>query len=120
MTPSPSPSASPSRTVTPATFVARPSAFLALRLELPSGCRQIGSSHIGDTDEYRIDCGMPRNASARDTLVPAFSAQGWSSCGSGLASGSWMKGDIMIVVSEAAEPSAGFRVSQGPKLSPCR
>jgi len=67
-----------------------------------------------------VDCGAARNRSARDTAGAALAQQGWTSCGSGLASATWSKGATMIGVSEPADAAVGFRITQRPKVDPCR
>jgi hypothetical protein len=86
---------------------------------IPQDCRIVSSNRVDQIDEWLIDCGSSRNQSARATMDPTLTQQGWVSCGSGLASASWAKGATMIGVSEPADVTVGFRVRQGPKVSPC-
>ena len=80
----------------------------------------VESSHDGVKDEWLVDCGAARDRTARDTAGVALAQQGWTSCGSQLASASWSKGPTMVVVSEPADAAIGFRIAQRPKIDPCR
>jgi photosystem II stability/assembly factor-like uncharacterized protein len=80
---------------------------------LPSGCRVLSTVLGTDQVEWRIDCGAAMNASARGTLAPALSADGWRLCGSGLASATWSKADSQLRISEGSGvPGEGFVVVQ--------
>jgi photosystem II stability/assembly factor-like uncharacterized protein len=80
---------------------------------LPSGCRVLSTVLGTDQVEWRVDCGAAMNASARGTLGPALSADGWRLCGSGLASATWSKTDSQLRISEGSGvPGEGFVVVQ--------
>ena len=80
---------------------------------LPSGCRVLSTVLGTDQVEWRIDCGAAMNASARGTLAPALSADGWRLCGSGLASATWSKTDSQLRISEGSGVAGeGFVVVQ--------
>jgi hypothetical protein len=77
---------------------ARPVGFV-----LPAGCSFVGSPVLGnDYSQWQFDCGATANRDARGTLAPAFTQQGWTSCGVGLGSATWMNGAMRLVVSEGS------------------
>lgn len=79
----------------------------AVGFALPSGCAYAASPVVGtDGSQWKFDCGSTANRDARGTLAPAFMAQGWSACGVGLASGTWMKGDLRLIVTEGSGGAA--------------
>jgi len=80
---------------------------------LPSRC-QILSTVLGtDQVEWRIDCGAAMNASARGTLAPFLTDDGWRFCGSGLATAMWTKADSQLSISEGSGvPGEGFVVAR--------
>ena len=80
---------------------------------LPSGC-QILSTVLGtDQVEWRVDCGAAMNASARGTLAPFLTGDGWRLCGSGLATATWTKADTQLSISEGSGvPGEGFVVAR--------
>lgn len=80
---------------------------------LPSRC-QILSTVLGtDQVEWRIDCGAAMNASARGTLAPFLTDDGWRLCGSGLATAMWTKADSQLSISEGSGvPGEGFVVAR--------
>ena len=57
----------------------------------------------------------------RGTLGAALAAQGWISCGQGLASATWTKGQMNTVVSESSgAPDDFIRVAQRARgISDC-
>lgn len=70
---------------------------------LPTGCRYVGApAFTADSIEWRFDCGSEGNRDARGALAPAFSQQGWTSCGPGLATASWISGAAMLTVVESS------------------
>ena len=89
ITPVPTPTQTPSPT--------------AVGFTLPSGCSYVGSPVVGTGgSQWQFDCGSAANNNARGTLAPAFAAQAWTSCGVGLGSGTWMKGNLRLIVSEGS------------------
>jgi photosystem II stability/assembly factor-like uncharacterized protein len=82
-------------------------------IALPSGCQILSTVVATDQVEWRIDCGVAMNASARGTLAPALTGDGWRLCGSGLASAIWTKADRRLAISEGSGvPGEGFVVAQ--------
>lgn len=76
----------------------RPNAFV-----LPHGCGYVGSPTVGtDYSAWQFDCGDGANHDARGALAYSFAQQGWTSCGVGLGSGTWKKGDLRLIVSEGS------------------
>lgn len=75
----------------------------AVGFTLPSGCSYVGPPVVGTGgSQWQFDCGSAANNNARGTLAPAFAAQSWISCGGGLGSGTWMKGDLRLIVTEGS------------------
>ena len=67
----------------------------------------MGSPVVGtDYSQWKFDCGSAANHDARGTLGPAFAAQGWTGCGVGLGSATWMKGDMRLTVTEGSGAAA--------------
>jgi hypothetical protein len=76
----------------------KPNAFV-----LPLGCGFGGSPTVGtDQSSWQFDCGEGANHDARGALAYSLAQQGWTSCGMGLGSATWMKGDLRLVVSEGS------------------
>lgn len=74
---------------------------------LPSTCAYVGSPVVGTGgSQWKFDCGSSANREARGTLAPAFTAQGWISCGVGLGNGTWMRNDLRLIVSEGSGVAA--------------
>ena len=70
---------------------------------LPAGCSLVGAPIVGsDYSQWQFDCGTAANRDARGTLAPALTQQGWTSCGVGLGSGTWKKGDLRLIVTEGS------------------
>lgn len=70
---------------------------------LPQGCAFVGSPvSTADQTEWKVDCGAAANRNARGSLGSAFAAQGWTSCGSGLATAIWANSRFLLVVSESS------------------
>lgn len=71
----------------------------------PQGCAYVGRP-TSDQPElavtWKADCGALANRNARGTLGPAFTEQGWISCGSGLATATWRKGTSRLSVAEGS------------------
>ncbi len=75
----------------------------AVGFALPVGCSYAGAPVVGTGgSQWKFDCGSAANNNARGTLAPAFAAQAWTSCGVGLGSGTWMKSDLRLIVSEGS------------------
>lgn len=82
---------------------------------LPLGCAYIDKPVVGgDQSTWKFDCGWATH-DARGTLAPAFTAQGWASCGSGLGGAAWKKGTVVLGVAEGAGGFNGY-----PQLSQFR
>ncbi len=74
-------------------------------LILPQGCAYVGiptTDRDGVSVIWKVDCGATANRDARGTLGPAFTQQGWTSCGSGLASEIWRQDTSRLTVSEGS------------------
>ena len=79
------------------------SAGAPIGFALPAGCSFVGSPVVGSGGtQWQFDCGSAANRDARGTLAPAFTQQGWSSCGAVTATATWMKGDLRLLVAEGA------------------
>jgi hypothetical protein len=80
---------------------------------LPQGCAFVGSPvSTADQTDWKVDCGAAANRNARGTLGPAFAAQAWTSCGSGLATATWVNSRFLLVVSESSGAAGDY-----PKLT---
>jgi hypothetical protein len=88
---------------------------------VPQACAYVVAPVVGTAQtEWKIDCGAANNNNARGTLGAALMQQGWTSCGSGLASAQWRKSDVMLTVSESSLAPGDYpRLSQSRVLSPC-
>ncbi|MDP9282523.1 MAG: hypothetical protein M3P38_10560 [Chloroflexota bacterium] len=72
-------------------------------LVLPQACAYVAPPLVGTVQtDWSIDCGAANNSNARGTLGPAFTQQGWTSCGAGLGTERWRKNDVMLSVSESS------------------
>jgi hypothetical protein len=72
---------------------------------LPQNCAYVGlptSEGDGVSVVWKVDCGATANRSARATLAPALTQQGWTSCASGLASEIWRKSTSRLVIAEGS------------------
>lgn len=69
---------------------------------MPQACVFVAAPLVEALTTWGIDCGASANRDARGTLGLAFTQQGWSSCGVGLANATWMKGATRITVSEGS------------------
>src|ERR1700694_722100 len=100
-TPSPSAVASPAVTASPSpTQTPSPT---AVGFTLPAGCSYAGAPVVGTGgSQWKFDCGSAANDNARGALAPALAAQAWTSCGVGLGSGTWMKGDLRLIGAEGS------------------
>ena len=87
---------------------------------VPQECAYVVAPVVGTVQtEWKIDCGAANN-NARGVLGAALTRQGWTSCGSGLASAQWRKTDVMLTVSESSLAPGDYpRLSQSRVLSPC-
>jgi hypothetical protein len=86
------------RCETAANFQPMPHSFV-----LPPGCGFGGSPTVGtDLSSWKFDCGEGANHDARGALAYSLSQQGWTGCGVGLGSATWMKGDVRLIVSEGS------------------
>lgn len=80
---------------------------------LPQACAYAAAPIVGTVQtEWSIDCGGANN-NARGALGPAFTQQGWSSCGAGLGTERWRKNDVVLSVSESSLAPGGYpRIAQ--------
>jgi hypothetical protein len=88
---------------------------------LPQGCTYIGSATVvsGQT-EWRFDCGTTANRDARGILTPAFTQQGWTSCGAVTATATWAKGTTEIVVAESSGAAGDYpKLAQHGRTNAC-
>jgi hypothetical protein len=75
-----------------------PNAFV-----LPPGCGYVGSPTVGtDYSAWKFDCGEGANHDACGALAYSLAQQGWTGCGVGLGSATWMKGDMRLIVTEGS------------------
>lgn len=89
------------RCETSASIQPKPNAFV-----LPLGCGFGGAPTVGtDQSAWKFDCGEGANHDARGALAYSLTQQGWTGCGVGLGSATWMKGDLRLVVSEGSGAS---------------
>ncbi len=93
-------------TLTPATPVATASSQSSAKpigFVLPATCAYAGSAVVGtDQTQWKFDCGSTANRDARGTLAPAFTQQGWTSCGAVTATATWINGPVRLIVSEGS------------------
>jgi hypothetical protein len=89
---------------------------------LPQGCAFVGRPAAGADGisvVWKVDCGATANRDARGTLAPAFTAQGWTLCGSGLANATWRKDVLRLTVSEGSgAPGEYPMLTQRPNYDP--
>ncbi len=70
---------------------------------VPQACAYVVPPVVGgDQTSWKVDCGAEANRNARGTLAPAFTQQGWTSCGAVTATERWVKPPVMIVVVESS------------------
>ena len=89
---------------------------------LPQSCAYVVPPAVGIAQtDWKVDCGAANNNNARGTLGPSLAAQGWTSCGAGLASEPWQKNDLLLTVSESSLAAGDYpRFSQRARVgSPC-
>jgi hypothetical protein len=89
---------------------------------LPQACAFVAPPVVGtDTTVWAVDCGEQLDRDARGTLGPAFTQQGWTICGSGLATMSAKKNGVMLTVSESSLAPGDYpRLTQFARvISPC-
>ena len=89
---------------------------------LPQSCAYVVPPIVGIAQtDWKVDCGAANNNNARGTLGPALAAQGWTSCGAGLAAERWRKNDLMLLVAESSLAAGDYpRFSQpAGVVSPC-
>jgi hypothetical protein len=87
---------------------------------LPQNCAYVGqatSEGGGLSVTWKVDCGAIANRSARATLAPALTQQGWISCGSGLASEIWSKNTSRLAIAEGSG-AAGDYPTMAQHLAP--
>ncbi len=106
---------SPAATVAPSTSspVSTPSPT-PIGFVLPPGCAYVGPRITGPepSQNRQVDCGSDANRNARGTLGPVFTQQGWTSCGAGLATATWTKGETTLTVSESSGAPATTLVQE--------
>lgn len=80
---------------------------------LPQGRAIVGPpASTADQADWKVDCGVAANRNARGSLGSAFTAQGWTACGSGLATAAWANSRFLLVVSESSGAAGEY-----PKLT---
>ena len=87
---------------------------------LPQSCAYVGqatSESGGLAVVWKVDCGATANRSARAMLAPALTQQGWTSCGSGLASEIWRKSTSRLVIAEGSGAPGEYPLTT-QRLSP--
>lgn len=111
--PSSTPSTTPISTPSPSPSAVQSPAPTAIGFVLPAGCSYVGSPVVGtDQTQWQFTCGSAADTNARGALAPAFTQQGWVSCGAGLANATWAKGTNRLIVSEGSGAPGEY-----PKLS---
>ena len=88
---------------------------------LPQACAFVASPIVGaDQTEWMVDCGTANN-NARGTLGAALMQQGWTVCGSALATAQWRKAGVMLSVAESSlRPGDYPRLIQPARvIAPC-
>lgn len=88
---------------------------------IPQSCAYVVPPVVGaDQTDWKIDCGAGNN-DARGVLGTALTQQGWTSCGSGLASAQWRKNNVMLAVAESSLVPGDYpRLTQFARvISPC-
>jgi hypothetical protein len=89
---------------------------------VPQSCAYVVPPAVGIAQtDWKVDCGAANNNNARGALGPSLAAQGWTSCGAGLASERWQKNDLLVTVSESSLAAGDYpRFSQRTRgVSPC-
>ena len=70
---------------------------------LPQACAYVAAPVVtASQTDWLIECGPTRDRDARGTLAPELSRQGWTPCGSGLASASWRKSGVLLAIAESS------------------
>jgi len=102
------------------TFPATAASAAPTGFVIPQACAYVVPPVVGAVQtEWRVDCGTANN-NARGTLGPALAQQGWTSCGSGLASAQWRKNEVMLSVSESSLAPGDYpRLAQSRVITPC-
>ena len=97
------------------TAVPAPTGFV-----IPQACAYVVPPVVGAVQtDWKVDCGAANN-NARGTLGAALTQQGWTSCGSGLASAQWRKNDVMLTVVESSLAVGDYpRLTQSRVAPPC-
>lgn len=86
---------------TAASIQPKPTGFV-----LPLGCGFGGPPTVGtEYSAWKFDCGEGADHDARGALAYSLTQQGWTGCGVGLGSATWMRGDLRLVVSEGSAVS---------------
>ena len=70
---------------------------------LPGGCSVVDGPHerAAGFRVWSVDCATRKNE-ARGLFGAVLSANGWMSCGVGLAKASWVKGGVLLAVHESS------------------
>ncbi len=85
---------------------------------LPQACAFVAPPVVEAITTWSVDCGASANRDARGTLGPAFTQQGWTACGVGLATATWMKAATRITVSEGSGAPGEYPKLTQPTLPP--
>lgn len=87
----------------------------------PQACAYVAAPVVtADQTDWRLDCGAANN-NARGILGQALAQQGWTSCGSGVATAQWRRNNVMLAVSESSLAPGDYpRLTQFARVtSPC-
>ncbi len=81
---------------------------------VPQACAYVRPPEVGgDQSNWWVDCGAEANRSARGTLGPALTQQGWTRCGPAVGTELFFKGAMRIVVIESSLAPGDYpRLSQ--------
>lgn len=89
---------------------------------LPQTCAFVAPPGVGqEQTEWSVDCGAENNNKARATLGAPLTQQGWTLCGSGLATAQWKKDGVMLSVAESTLAPGDYPrlIQRARLLSPC-
>ncbi len=108
--------------IDPGTFPATRASPAPAGFVIPQACAYVAPPVVGTAQtDWMADCGALNNGDARGTLGPALAQQGWTGCGTGLATAQWRKNDVMLVVVESSLAPGDYpRLTQFARVvSPC-
>jgi hypothetical protein len=108
--------------IDPGTFPATMAIPAPTGFVIPQACAYVVPPVVGTVQtEWKVDCGAANNNNARGTLGPALTQQGWTSCGTGLATAQWRKNDVMLAIAESSLAPGDYpRITQFARVvAPC-